>query len=228
MRNYAISARITAILTLVSFAAAMILHYATNGEETEFWCNVCLAVFGSGLLTFITSWIGYFIEKSKTLENFSYSTRFLLHIINKYDLNWDLEKKIDFFLDYKDIDKSLWDSNLGAIYFLFDPSRKNFMYIYKKIYRPIVDLNLKVSDHEFHFIWYKDGSGKNDVVMQKFVKEIEALFMEETTKKHTLEDGRVLTTKGVYNKLVRTISAELNGRYYDIMYGKKRKESEDA
>ena len=70
--------------------------------------------------------------------------------------------------------------------------------------------------------------GEPKYVEGKFVKEIEALFMEETTKKHTLEDGRVLTTKGVYNKLVRTISAELNGRYYDIMYGKKRKESEDA
>lgn len=221
MKNYVISTRITATLTCLSFVVALILHYWVHGEEAEFWCNVCLAAFGSGLLTFITSCIGYAVEKRHTLEGFSYSTRFILRVLSKYDLNWDLEKKIDFFLDYADIDESTWDVQLGAIYFMFDPGKKKFKYIYRKIYKPILDLNWKIAAHEFHFKWHKDGSGKNNAVMTTFVAEIEKLFMEKRTSKHTLEDGQELQSTFVKNNLVDSILGELNGKYYDLMYGKK-------
>lgn len=228
MKNYVISARITAALTIISLAVTLIIHYGFHGTEADFWCNVWLAVFGSGLLTFITSCVGYTTEKRRTLESFSYSTHSLLHVINKYDLNWNLEKKIDFFLDYADIDKSLWDAYLGAIYFMCDPGRKKSKYIYQNIYKPILDLNRKVGSHEAHFIWHKDGSGKNNVVMTDFVTKIEALFMEKAVSKHTLDDGKEFQTTSVQNKLVYTTLQELNGRYYDIMYGKKQSKSEDV
>lgn len=228
MRNYVISARITGALTCISFAVLMIIHYRFQGTEADFWCNVCLAVFGSSLLTLITSCIGYATEKRHTLEGFSYSTRSLLHVINKYDFNWDLEKKIDFFLDYTDVDKSVWDAHYGAMYFMFDPDMEKRKYIYQKIYKPILDFNLRVADHAWHFTLHKDGSGKNDVVMANFVREIEVLFMEEKSSKFTLGDGIERQVSSVYNKLVRTISEELNGKYYNIMYGKKQTENEDA
>ena len=228
MKNYVISTRITATLSGLSFIVALILHYGFHEEEAEFWCNVCLAAFGSGLLTFITSCIGYAAEKRRTLEGFSYSTRFLLHVLNKYDLNWNLEKKIDFFLDYADIDESTWDAQLGSIYFMFDPGREKFKYIYWKIYKPILDLNRKIAAHEFHFKWHKDGSGKNDAVMTTFVDEIEELFMEKLICKHTLEDGQEMQATTIQNKLVHTALEELNGKYYDIMYGKKHAEREDT
>lgn len=227
MKNYVILTRITAVLTCVSFVVTLIMHYAIQGSESEFWCNVCLAIFGSGLLTFITSCIGYTIEKRRTLEGFSYSTRFLLHVLNKYELDWGLEKKIDFFLDYADIDKSTWDAQLGSIHFMFDPSKKKFKYFYWKIYKPILNLNRKIADHEFHFKWHKDGSGKNDAVMSTFIAEIEELFMEKRTSKHALKDGQEFQTTTIQNKLVHTVLIELNGKYYDIMYGKKHAESED-
>lgn len=228
MKNYVISTRITAALTCLSFVVTLIIHYGFHGAEAEFWCNVCLAVFGSGLLTFITSCIGYGTEKRRTLEGFSYSTRSLLHILNKYDLGWDLEKKIDFFLDYIDVDKSIWDAQLGAIYFMFDPGKEKFKYIYKKIYKPILDVNQKIAGHETHFRWHKDGSGKNNAVMAYFVGEIEPLFMERTANRHTLEDGQEFETTAIQNKLVHATLEELNGKYYDIMYNKKQIESEDA
>ena len=224
MKNYVISTRITALLTVVSLAVAITIHYGCHGSEADFWCNVSLAVFGSGLLTFITSCIGYASEKRRTLEGFSYSTRSLLHIINKYDLNWDLETKIDFFLQYNDVDKSVWDANLGSIYFMFDHGRESFRYIYQKIYEPLLKLNQTIGSHEAHFRWHKDGSGKNDVVMANFVSEIEANFMEKTTNKFTMDDGQELQTTSIQNRLVHSLLEELNGRYYNIMYNKKDEE----
>lgn len=228
MKNYVISTRITAALTCLSFIDTLILHYGFHGADADFWCNVCLAAFGSGLLTFITSCIGYATEKRHTLESFSYSTRSLLHILNKYDLDWNLEKKIDFFLDYTDIDKSVWDAYLGGICFMFDPCKEKYKYVFQKIYKPILDVNQKIAEHEAHFKWHKDGSGKNDVVMANFVNEIESLFMEKITSNHMLEDGQEFQTTTVQNKLVHSILEELNGEYYDMMYNKRQAESENA
>lgn len=228
MKNYVISTRISAFLTCISLVAALILHYELSGEEAKFWCNVCLAVFGSALLTLITSCVGYLVEKQRTLESFNYSTRALLHIINKYDLNWSLERKMDFFLDYSDVDKSVWDAHLGAIYFLFDPGKITFKYIYQKIYKPISDINQIIASHIYHFKWHKNGSGKNDVVMRGFVTEIESLFMEEISSQPFFEDGETVQTKMVRNKLVYTALEELNGKYYEIMYSKIYSEREDS
>ncbi len=227
MKYYVMSTRITAALTCLSFIFILIAHYGFNGADAEFWCNVCLAVFGSGLLTFITSCIGYFTEKRRTLEGFFYSTQTLLHIINKYDLNWNLERKIDFFLDYSDVDKSVWDAQLGSIYFMLDPDREKFNYIYQEIYKPVLDLNQEIASHETNFKWHRNGSGKNDTVMADCVGKIEALLMENTTKKLTTNDGQEIQITHIQNKLVHTTLKELNGRFYDIMYGKK-KESEDS
>ncbi|MDO5015428.1 MAG: hypothetical protein Q4E09_00180 [Eubacteriales bacterium] len=226
MRNYVITTKITAVLTSISFLITLLVHYCWLGAEAEFWCNVCLAIFGSGLLAFLTSYIGYTSEKRHTLESFSYSTHSLLHFIIKYNLSWNLEKKIDFFLEYEDICKSTWDSNLGAIYFLIDPGHKKFRYIYFNIYKPILNFNQMVSKSVPHFKLYKNGEVKNDSVMEEFVRMIEKLFMDKITFKSTLNNGQEFIGNCIINKLVRTIEGELNGRYYAMMYGKKQSERE--
>lgn len=226
MKNYVIVVRITAILSFFSFFAIMYIHYYCCGTEADFWCNVCLAIFGSALLTLISSFVGYFTDKETTLAGFSYSTRSLLHVINQYDVNWDLEKKIDFYLAYVDIDKSLWDSQLGMIYFMNDFHKDNFHYIYHSIYKPIIDFNQAVSKHEFHFRWYKDGSGRNDAVMRAFVSELEDLFIRRTTKEQLLDNGEKLCMSSINNCLVTTIVSELNGKYYNLMCNKRNERSE--
>lgn len=226
MRNYVLLIRVTAALTSLSFVITLIIHYGFCGSEADFWCNICLAIFGSGLLTFITSCIGYVSEKRRTMEGFAYSTRALIHMLNKYDLDWELERKIDFFLGYSDVDKALWDAQFGDIIFLYDPHKKKREYIYQAIYKPILDLNNAIARHDAHFKWHKDGSGKNDAVMAKFVLEIESLFMEKTTVEHAIGDGHTFQLTDIQNKLVHSVLEELNGKYYDIMYGKQSK-SED-
>ncbi len=226
MRNYVISVKATTVVTALSFIAALITHYVFHGNEAEFWCNVWLAVFGSGFLAAITSYIGYSYEKRRTMENFNYSTRGLLRILNKYDLKWDNEKKIDFFLDYLDVDKTLWDGQLGEICFLCDPKRQKFEYVYEKIYLPILSFNQKIAGHEFHFRWHKDGSGKNDAVMQEFIGELEMLFMKNKIVERETPDGEKFSMTIIQNKLVYTTLEELNGYYYELMYGKKQTKRE--
>jgi hypothetical protein len=221
MKNYVIATRVTAILSLISFSIAVIIQYFCCGIKAEFWCNVCLGIFGSSLLTFITSIIGYFTDKRKTMESFLYSTYSLLNIIKQYDINWSLENKIDFYLNYLNIDKSIWDSQFGAIYFMFDINDKNLKYIFNNIYKPIFDFNQAISKHEYHFRWHKDGSGSNAAVMEVFISELENLFIKRVNSEYSRNSGEKTSVVVIKNQLVNTVMEELNGRYYELMYNKR-------
>lgn len=72
-----------ALIAIASFATAVLLHYLIPCTETDFWVNVCLGVFGSAVLTVMTSIVFYHYEKRNTLEGFYYHTRQLLSYLNK-------------------------------------------------------------------------------------------------------------------------------------------------
>ena len=94
--------------------------------------------------------------------------------------------------------------------------------IYEQIYTPILRVNQAINNHVWHFRYYKDGSGKNDKVLGKFIEEIEALFIETTISEiDTNEKGDPVTMTSTKNKIVHTIQEELNEKYYQLMYGKK-------
>ena len=126
MKNYVIITRVTAVLSIISLFLAIIIYYLFSAVGAEIWSDICLAIFGSALLTCITSIIGYIIEKRKALERFSMSTRYLLDIIYKYDVSWKAVSKIDFLLSYVDIDKSMWELQFNDIYFMNDFCKKKY------------------------------------------------------------------------------------------------------
>ena len=66
----------TGIITLISFLASFIFNFYT--QVNSFWCNALLGIFGSSLLTLLTSTIGYRVERCKTFEGFSYATKEIL------------------------------------------------------------------------------------------------------------------------------------------------------
>ena len=72
MRPYKKLTIVCAIISLFSLALCLVLHYWMACEEAEFWINVCLALFGSAILTMLNSLVFYFHEKRTTLENFMY------------------------------------------------------------------------------------------------------------------------------------------------------------
>lgn len=128
-----------------------------------------------------------------------------------------------FFLNYHDISKADWDRYYGDFSFIADVQGENRCYIYTKIYEPILKLNQTINKHVWHFRWYEDGTGNNKVV-GKFVKEIETQLIEETveiagTEMSNVDGGITMTT--TKNKLVCDIQREINGKYYQLMYGKK-------
>ena len=220
---------LTGLITILSFVVCLVLHYLFMSEEAEFWCNVVLGIFSGALLTLLSSVIGYRVERKRVLENFFYYTNKILKQINQYQMNMTLEEKIDLLLEYADSDKIEWDSCLGEIDFLFDFGKKNYKYIYNSIYKPLWELQVAIQKHYWHFKWYKDGTGKNDKVMEEFLKEIEPLILDREEMKTPIETDqngkaiKYLTATAVTNRIVSSINKELTGKYYTLMYGKKQK-----
>ena len=218
---------LTGLITILSFVVCLVLHYLFMSEEAVFWCNVVLGIFSGALLTLLSSVIGYRVERKRVLENFFYYTNKILKQINQYQMNMTLEEKIDLLLEYADSDKIEWDSCLGEIDFLFDFGKKNYKYIYNSIYKPLWELQVAIQKHYWHFKWYKDGTGKNDKVMEEFLKEIEPLILDREEMKTPIETDqngkaiKYLTATAVTNRIVSSINKELTGKYYTLMYGKK-------
>lgn len=234
MRIYRNAIVITFLITIISVVIAFIFNFYTNIDA--FWCNLFLGVFGSGLLTFITSVISYCVERRKTFEGFSYNTKAILHELNKYQTNWSLDEKVEFFLNFHDFSLIEWDRYYGEFALLFDWKKENTSYIYSKIYKPLSQIDHLINFHTWHFRWHKDGSGRNESVISRFVKEIEDLIIE-TTKSTFLEcsipteDNAAPVMTSTRNRIVQDISTELNEKYYKLMYGsriyKKSKVAED-
>lgn len=127
MRIYKRSVIITGIISIVSLAFAIILNYVVN---EEFWCNVCLGLFGSSFLTLITSIIGYFVEKRNCMDSFYIETKKFLNKFNRYQIDLKLEDKIAFFLEMADYDKTNWDMDFGKMDFLIISKESIFIIIY--------------------------------------------------------------------------------------------------
>lgn len=188
--------------------------------------NVFLGVFGSAILTAMTSLVSYLYEKQNVMKGFFYHTRQLLLYLNKYQDNMSLEQKIRFFLDYSELDKSAWDIDVGNIdFFVYNRKKKN--YIYTNIYQPILDFNRAVDKHIVFFRWHLDGTGKNDAIMQEIVTKLQGHLLEKTERDVPIEfDENGQATKFCHcsstkSKLVNNIQKELKGYYYEIMYGKR-------
>lgn len=227
MRPYKILTIICGLMSLFSLAMCLFLHYSFISKETDFWVNISLAVFGSALLSSLTALVSYFHEKRTTLENFLYHCKSLLHVINKYQDSMSLEDKMKFFLDYHDLDKSVWNADYGNLDFFTEKITGNRKYIYEKIYRPILLFNQAVNNHVWHFRWYFDGSGKNIEAMEIFIGQLEQHLLYKNEKSIPTdydETGKPIAfgeITSLESKLVQEISRELSGRYYTIMYGKQ-------
>lgn len=228
MKVYAKLIWITGTITFFSFAIALLLHCLFQGQEAEFWCNVALAIFGSALLSVASAGTTYKYEKRRQMEEFSKATKSILRNINKYNTSWNDEEKILFFLSFDAVDITTWDGYIRDIFFFFDLGHKKREYIYEKIYSPLAEFINIVSAHERHFRYHREAVESNPAgmrdgaVMREFISEIEDSFIEKKEYKETDSDGKQFIMTETSNKLVHSILIELNDKYYDIMYGKKK------
>lgn len=222
MTIYKRSFKVTLIISICLLIIAIILNYAL-GEN--FWCNVLLGIFSGAMLTTITSIIGYWVERKQALEEFYLEVIKLLKRFNKYQTDLTPEQKIYFFLELSNYDITYLGTAFARID-LFDQKSKK--YIYEKIYGPLTDAYKKACAHTWHFEMQVNGAAVNDVVMEEFIKELEPIIIrEEEYVIGNENDENVI--KSEYNYIVKKIDSELNGKYYEIMYGKKQiKENEKA
>ena len=207
---------ISCVLVVISMCGALILNYAF---QEQFWCNVLLGVYGSSLLTLITSLIGYFADRKAVMEQFYTNTLKLLNKFNRYQNDFSLEQKINFYLDLADYDITDWDMSFGKMDFFFNGNRA---YIYAKIYKPLLETYHKSCSHSWHFRMHTNGTGVNEVVMQHFVDEIEPSILEKKALIHNAGKDDEVSGTSIKNKIEENILTELDGKYYALMYGKKK------
>lgn len=227
MRIYARTIWITSIISAVSLIGAIVSYFVSCGQSAEFIYDICLATFGSALLSAITSAIMYNYEKRRQMEEFLKCTKAILNRLNKYNVSWDDEKKMSFFLSFEEMNFGTWDGFIRDISFFFDPKHKKREYIFDNIYLPIDKLIRKAIYMERHFRYHKEALDANPSTlcdagaMKHFISELEDLFIENITHIEKDSDGQEHSWSEISNKLVHSILQELNGRYYDIMYGRK-------
>lgn len=237
MKAYKQTTIIVSIIALITFIASIILHYICYFKDADFWVDVSLGIFSGALLAALTAVISYIHERRKTLESFVYYTRKILGYLSKYQEDMALEDKLKFFLDYIDMDKSAWDSDYGNMDFLLEKFTKTRKYIYNSIYQPILQFNQAVSCYSFNFRYYLNKSRYNSEAMEDFVSELEKYLIrraEENVPKEYDNAGKpkeFCKIVSVEPKLVLEIQEQLNGRYFEILYGKRnssKAEKEDT
>ena len=112
MRLYVKTVRIAGFLKLVSFFASLAIH------NVAFWFDIYLSIFSGSFLTALTSLIGYFVEKKRTLGRFRSRSIALANILLNYDTGWSEEEKVDYLLNLSELDKSERHDSYGEIFFL--------------------------------------------------------------------------------------------------------------
>lgn len=205
----------TLIISVISFLVAIILNYALH---EQFWCNVLLGIFGGAVLTAITSIIGYFVERRHTLEEFYVEATKLLKHFNKYRVKLTIDQKVNFFLELSNYDTTCWSTTFARID-LFD--KKSKKYIYEKIYKPLMGAYKNACSYTEHFEMQINGMALTNAAIEEIVNKLEAIIIRE--EEYIVgSNKKEIIVKSSYNRIVKKFHTELNGKYYEIMYGKKK------
>lgn len=203
-----------------SLAVSIVLHCRGH----EYTSNLFAGIFASGILALMIAAINYCVARRRTLESFySYAMKAASNY-NLFENDNDLERSIDSVLLMNQFDYLGLDTAYGDICFFFR-NKANHKYIYDNIYAPTLELRRLISEKCFHFKEYRKAANGNKPVMEKCIDEVDSKIMER--KSFEVGDGdSIMQTISVRNKVVEQMRAELSGKYYELMYGKKVKTEE--
>lgn len=216
MRTHKWTIIIAGIVGAAVLPCALIIN---NLFGITFWVGVLQGVFCSAVLVFAVEIISYITSRKEAMEDFISRVHSVLRKLNTYDHNVSIDKKIEYYLQIIDFDYNLWDE-LGMAYaridFVFN-CVKTKKYIYDSIYKPLEEIKSQMEEHYWAFRWYIDSPGHSDGVIEVYVSIIEPMMLRSKTWD---EDGTKCTD--TENRIVSDTIKELHGRFFDIMYGKKR------
>lgn len=225
----------TSILTIISF---ILVIRDLSGFSKIY--DISLAIFGSALLTAISSLIGYFVERKRCLEEYYECLEKIVHKLNQYsECN---EENIDSDIPYNNINmlKSvLFDDfqELGNRYanisFLFDPRKRYRTFIYSS-YDYIQDIKratLRRIEIITLLVLRNNNHGNKKFKASLFVL-LNHIFISKTTKsisfgnstvKINTVSNRITTDMNLYldkylNLMNRNIIAILKGFFLTDIY----------
>lgn len=199
MKTYAKSIWWTGSISILSFILLIIF------AKCKLVYDVSLAVFGSSLVTFIISIIGYHCERKKTLENLFIAVYKKMAYLSHYIEGWSFEKKCSFFINFLINDYQSVGDAYAQIFFFFDYKDKARKYIFNNLYDKYCNMVNFIYDYYISLSLYLDGRKSNNNEIKKDIKEIEDKLLNA-------EDGSIFCD---------TMINELHGRYYKIMYNKE-------
>ncbi len=212
MRTYRNTAIFAVIITIISIILAIVFI------ENKLLFSLASGVFGSGVLTIITSAVAYRVEKRKTFEGVFSSVHRILHQLGIYNNDWELDRKVDYLLIYFDSPSKQDLHQYYGSFCFFTYNKKKTSYIYNNICKPIFDFDEIIKTVSANLRLHQDGTVKNDNAIRKIIETIEEAFVP-MVKEQTPEETQVTIP---CKKLVDKVREELNGKYYDMMYSKKQ------
>ena len=213
MRTNKIAIKYSSVISVTALVLSIVLY----SKGYDYASNLLVGVFASGVLTLLISLINYSTERRRTLEKFySYALKAASNF-NRFENDNSLERTIDIVLQMNQFDYIELDNSFGDIDFFFN-NKKNREFIYENIYEPTVNLRRIINEKCFHFNEYRKAVNGNSLVMQRFVKEIDSFIMSRSEDELTLEDGTTTIVVTCYNKIVKGILDNVNGRFYKMIY----------
>lgn len=204
-------------VTILALLLAALMHEC----EIEFWCNVLLGIFGSGLLTTMVAIVNYWAIRRRTMEAFWSCGHKAINNLNRYSPDDDLDTAIDVILQMKEFDYQPFDDAFGEMCFFFH-NKKLHKELGERIYEPIMEVRQAITEKCFHFKQYKKSTNGNRQVMIDFLDEIDKLLIERKKHKYPAEDGRTFTVSETSTYKVHNLYTEFHDYYYFIMYPWKK------
>lgn len=156
MREYKVLSCLSSFISLISFVCTLCTH---GKESVALLYNISLAIFGSSLVSFVMSLIGYFANRRKAMELFSFEAKKVVLVIGNLvyfnPTKSNIDECIDKYLCFIETDLSSFSNAYGGLDFFFNAKMR--APTAKSIYTPIIEAYKKVVQKDMIFNIYKSG-----------------------------------------------------------------------
>lgn len=199
-------------VTLVISILSLILSFIFNAYiENSIYYDIVMGIFSGSILTCGLAIVNYNIEKKKVLESFYVVINTYIKELAKYEpFGDDYNKKCQFFINYYNLPLMDLRVAFNDISFLLD-IRQNKKYIKEKIYLPLLNVNIKVSESYWNFKFYdgkvlgsqpKESTEDNIRELEKMLYTVQKSGINTIYKPNLLAGIQEELTTGKFYKLL--------------------------
>ena len=205
----------TGMITAISLLLYIVF---TTKFKNEFWSNLFCGIFSSGFFAWIVSIIGYLNERKKTLEKFCIYVRKIRDNFSLYNVDATIEQKVKTVNEMAKYDYLEFDNAYADISFIFFNKRFYEKYIAGTIYKMIIEKREILKKNANKIKVYSGESSVNNPPIQDALKEIEESFYKIEVEDIKDASGSTCRRTSIYPYFAISLTQEINGGYYKIMY----------